>query len=321
MTLEQLKIFLAVAEHLHFTRAADALYVTQPAVSSAIQCLEEEYQVKLFHRVGRKVQITDAGLLLQQEAKKILEQVHLTERNLRELNNLQRGELKLGCSLTIGNYWLPSKISQFKQQYPGITVHCTLGNAQEIVAGTVAGHFDLGLMTGDVKLAVKNNLLRHQVGNERLQIVVGQSHPWFQREYVSVDELLKTAWVMREAGSGAQQMFEQALQSWGVDLTQLNIVLVLNSSEMVKAVVEGGVGAAAIPELMASKEIQLKTLKGIKVKQNHTDQNKKLEIIQPIWQLKHSQRFPTKILTAFEEILLINEIYQIHGNCLAIAHN
>jgi hypothetical protein len=72
---------------------------------------------------------------------------------------------------------------------------------------------------------------------------------------------------------------------------------------------------------MASKEIQLKTLKGIKVKQNHTDQNKKLEIIQPIWQLKHSQRFPTKILTAFEEILLINEIYQIHGNSLAIAHN
>ncbi|MGL6281693.1 MAG: LysR substrate-binding domain-containing protein, partial [Microcoleaceae cyanobacterium] len=141
------------------------------------------------------------------------------------------------------------------------------------------------------------------------------------REYVSVNELLETAWVMREAGSGAQQMFEQALQSWGVDLTQLNIVLVLNSSEMVKAVVEGGLGAAAIPELMAFKEIQLKTLKGIKVKQNQTDQNKKLEIIQPIWQLKHSQRFPTKILTAFEEILLINEIYQVNENSLAIAHN
>lgn len=86
MTLDQLRIFLAVAEHLHFTRAADELFITQPAVSAAIGHLEAEYGVKMFHRIGRHIEITEAGRLLQQEAQKILDQVKLTERGLKELN-------------------------------------------------------------------------------------------------------------------------------------------------------------------------------------------------------------------------------------------
>jgi len=96
MTLEQLRIFLAVAERLHFTRAAEALFITQPAVSAAIQNLEEAYGVKLFHRLNRRIEMTDAGKLLRLEAQKILDQVILTERRLREFNNLQQGELALG---------------------------------------------------------------------------------------------------------------------------------------------------------------------------------------------------------------------------------
>ena len=118
MTLEQLRIFLEVAKQLHFTRAAEELYITQPAVSAAVQSLETYFGVKLFHRIGRHIEITDAGILLQTEAKDILDRVKLMERGLRELNDLQRGELKLGSSLTIGNYWLPAKISQFQEQYP-----------------------------------------------------------------------------------------------------------------------------------------------------------------------------------------------------------
>ncbi|NMF65384.1 LysR family transcriptional regulator [Brasilonema octagenarum] len=301
MTLEQLRIFLAVAELMHFTRAAETLYITQPAVSAAIQSLEAEYGVRLFHRIGRHIEITDAGKLLQMEAQKVLEQVSLTERGLKELNNLQRGELKLGSSLTIGNYWLPGKISQFKRQYPGIHIDCTLGNAEEICEGTATGLFDFALVTGDVKPSLKNYLEQEVVGSDRLQIVVGTSHPWFKRTEICPAELLATTWVMREPGSGAQQMFEQALQNWGIELTQLDIVLVLSSSEMVKAVVESGVGAAAIPELMVTKEIQLSTLHAVRV----VDRNSatELDIVQPVWKLKHKQRFQTRVAIAFEEIL------------------
>ncbi|MBF2029664.1 MAG: LysR family transcriptional regulator [Oscillatoriales cyanobacterium C42_A2020_001] len=302
MTLEQLRIFLAVAEHLHFTRAAETLYITQPAVSAAIQSLETEYSVKLFHRVGRKVEITEAGKLLYLEAQKILEQVAIAERNLRELNNLQQGELRLGASLTIGNYWLPDKISQFQQEYSGIRVNCTLANAEEIAEGTASGRFDLGLVSGEVKSTLREVLLQTVVGRDRLQIVVGQSHPWFHRPVIQVKDLLTTPWVLREAGSGAQQVFEQALQSWGVERSQLNVMLVLSSSEMVKAVVERGSGAAAIPELMVHKELQLRTLRAVQVFAG-ADAKTRLEIVQPILQLKHAQRFQTQTMMVFEQIL------------------
>lgn len=304
MTLEQLRVFLAVAEHLHFTRAADTLYITQPAVSAAIQSLEEEYKVKLFHRIGRRIEITDAGKFLQIEAQKILDQVLAAERGLKEMNDLQRGELKIGSSLTLGNYWLPEKISQFKRQYPGIFIDCTLANAEEICEGTATGQFDIGLVTGEVKPALRETLEQVAVGTDRLLIVVGQTHPWFTRSEILLEELATTGWIMREPGSGAQQIFEQALQSWGLEPAKLTVLLNLNSSEMVKAVVESGVGAAAIPELMVTKELQLNILRSVRI----TSLRKKLrinfDIVQPILRLKHRQRFQTRVLTEFEQLLL-----------------
>ena len=301
MTLEQLRIFLAVAEHSHFTNAADALYITQPAVSAAIQSLESEYSVKLFHRIGRRIEITNAGKLLQIEAQKIMDQVGLTERGLRELNNLQQGELNIGSSFTIGNYWLPEKVSQFKQKYPGISVNCTLANADDICAGTATGLFDLGVIAGEVKPTLKKVLIQEEVGSDRLEIIVGKFHPWFATGKIETSELLKTSWVMRESGSGTQQMFEQALQRWGISPNELDIILVFNSSEMIRSVVESGVGATALPELMVRKELKLNTLRSIKLMDlpNPVD----AEIVRPVLKLKHYQRFQTKVSKEFEKLL------------------
>jgi len=182
-------------------------------------------------------------------------------------------------------------------------VNCTLANAEEICAGTATGTFDLGLVTGDIKASLKKILEEEVVGSERLLIVVGQSHPWFERAEVSLTEIAKTDWVMREAGSGVQQMLEQALQSWGINPDELNVTLVLNSSEMVKAVVESGTGAAAIPELMVKKELQLCTLRSIKIIDSQPSSNVCFEIIKPVLKLKHRQRFQTGITKAFEQIL------------------
>ena len=303
MTLEQLRIFLAVAEHLHFSRAADTLYLTQPAVSAAIHSLESEYGTKLFHRLGRRVEISEAGKFLQIEAQKILDQVTFTERGLRELNNLQQGELKLGSSLTIGNYWLPQKISQFQYQYPGIFVNCTLANTEEICIGTATGRFDLGLIEGEVKPTLKDSLEQEIIGQDRLKIVVGEAHPWFVQEDILLSELTETGWIIRESGSGTQQRFEEALKNWGIDLTQLNIILVLNTGEMVKAVVESGKAAAGISELMIEKELQLGTLKAIRIIDDRDGQKLPLEFVRPFLKLKHRQRFQTRIAGAFETLL------------------
>ncbi|MBM3429212.1 MAG: LysR family transcriptional regulator, partial [Bacteroidetes bacterium] len=274
-----------------------------PAVSAAIQSLEQEYGVKLFHRIGRHIEMAEAGKLLKVEAQKILDQVTLTERGLRELNNLQGGELKLGSSLTIGNYWLLSKISEFKSRYPRIQINCTLANAETICVGTAMGQFDLGLVEGNVKPALQNTIDYEIVGSDRLKIVVGKTHPWFERGEIYLTELTKTPWVMREPGSGTQQRFEEALLNWGINLCQLNVILVFNSGEMSKAAVESGVGATGISELMVTKELQLGTLRTIQVIDNREESTVTAEIVRPFFKLKHRQRFQTALSKAFEKLL------------------
>lgn len=216
--------------------------------------------------------------------------------------------MKRSASLTVGNYWLPEKISQFKQLYPGIFINCRLGNAEEICEGTAVGMYDLGLVTGDIKPSLRRSLEQDEVGSDRLQIVVGKSHPWFQQNEIYLDELFSTSWVMRESGSGAQQIFEQALQSWEIEPSNLDVVLNLNTSEMVKAVVESGVGAAALPESMVKKELQLRTLHAVQITKLQKQSKRALEIIQPIWKLKHRQRFHTLVMIAFENMLMQENI-------------
>jgi len=277
-------------------------------VSAAIQSLEEQYKVKLFHRIGRRIELTAAGRTLLQEAQKILAQVELTERGLQELNDLQRGELKLGASQTIGSYWLPYFISKFKQQYPGVRIDCTLGNTQEISTGTLTGLFDLGLVEGEVEPSVSVSLEQQIVGSDRLQIVVGQSHPWFEQAVVPVTELTTTSWVMRDQGSGTRQQFEQVLRQWGIEPTDLSVILELKNGEMVKAVVESGVGAAAISDLIIVKELRLDLLRPIKVTGLITDTTNADPLSRPFLLLKHRERFQTRISQTFERAIRVNEL-------------
>jgi DNA-binding transcriptional LysR family regulator len=303
MKIDQLRIFLAVAEHLHFTKAADSLYLTQPAVSAAVQSLEEQYGVKLFHRIGRQVKLTDAGELLQVDAQRILELVELTAQNLRELNDLQRGELKIGSSLTVGNYWLPSKISQFKQQYPGIDINCTLANAEEIFSGIGSGSFDLGLVTGEVSPSLGQALETEVIAQDVVTIVVGQAHAWFPRDRIALADLTTTAWIMRESGSGSRHMFEQTLQAWGIDPSQLEVSLILTTSEMIKAVVEGGIGAAALPRSTVRLELKSGALKALAVVDHIEQPQRVYEMTQPVILLRHKRRFRSRIAREFEKIL------------------
>ncbi|MBL1208948.1 LysR substrate-binding domain-containing protein [Geminocystis sp. GBBB08] len=307
MTLDQLRVFLTVAEYLHFTRAADALYITQPAVSAAIHNLETEYGIKLFHRLGRRIELTEAGQLLCIEARKILEQVALTERALKELSNLQRGELKLGSSLTIGNYWLPEKISQFQCHYPNININCTLANSEEICLGTEAGKFDLGLIEGGVKADLKEVLYQEKIGSDRLLIVVGKQHPWFNLESVKLSDLYNTDWIMREPGSGTQQRLEEALIQWGIVPEKLKTTLIFNTGEMIKAVLENSQTAAGISELMVKKEIKLGTLKAIKIYHDRGKKYQELEMTRPFLKIKHKERFQTKVAQVFEKLLSLTE--------------
>jgi DNA-binding transcriptional LysR family regulator len=164
----------------------------------------------------------------------------------------------------------------------------------------MTGQFDLGFVEGAVESSALVTLTQQIVGSDRLQIVVGQSHPWFERAEISVKDLPTTAWVMREVGSGTRQQFEQAWQRWGLELEDLTLILEVKNGEMVKSIVETGVGAAAISNLIITKELELKTLRSIQVKEWRDDSL----MMRSFQLLKHRERFQTRISQAFEKLLI-----------------
>ena len=293
MNLDQLTVFLAVSKHLHFSRAAEELYITQPAVSASVARLETEFSLKLFHRIGRRVELTDAGRFLVREGQYLLEQVSQLERRLLEFNALKRGVLTIGASFTVGNYWLPLALKLFRDSHPTIDVHCGLGNAEQVLEGTSRGEYDLGFISGSLEDPLPDHLISEAVGEESLRVVVGTNHPWFGVPQIDTAQLSTVGWVMREKGSGARQMFADGLARLGINIDCLPVSMVLNSSEMVKMLVLQGGGIAALPESMIRQEISLSKLWSIQVDG--------LTMRQSILMIRHAQREHSSLISTFEQ--------------------
>lgn len=292
MNLDQLTVFLAVSRHLHFSRAAEELYITQPAVSASVARLETEFGLKLFHRIGRRVELTDAGRFLVREGQYLLEQVAQLERRLLEFNALKRGVLTIGASFTVGNYWLPAALKLFRDSHPSIDVLCGLGNAEQVLEGTIRGEHDLGFISGSAADPLPEHLACEAVGHESLQVVVAAGHPWFGLSHLEPEQLTQSSWVMREKGSGARQMFADGLSKLAINIDSLPVALVLNSSEMVKSLVLQGGGAAALPESMIRQETSLGKLWSLEVDG--------LTMRQSILMIRHAQREYSSLIGAFE---------------------
>ena len=253
MTLEQLRIFVAVAEREHMTRAAEMLGLTQSGVSAAIAALEARYATPLFHRVGRRVELTASGRLFLDEAKAVLARAESAERALAELGSLKRGRLAIHSSQTIAGYWLPSKLVAFRAKYPGVEIALAIGNTAQVAAAVRSGGADLGFVEG----AVDDPALSQEiVADDQLVIVVGRGHRWFGRKSATPADLAHVDWVLREPGSGTRSEFTLALRRLGVDPQTLRITLELPSNEAVRAAVEAGAGATAISELLVESGLR-----------------------------------------------------------------
>lgn len=260
MTLDQLRIFVAVAECEHVTRAAQSLNLTQSAVSAAISALEGRHAVKLFSRVGRRIELTDAGRIFFQEARAILARTKAAELALSELSGLERGTLTIHASQTIASYWLPKYLVRFQHDYPRIKIHLVAGNTTQVAKAVQVGSADLGFVEGRVEV---DNLVQQVVARDRLVAVVGRKHPWALRKKINRTDLFSTEWVLREPGSGTRSEFVEALQSWKLSPDRLNVVLELPSNEAVRMAVESGAGATVISELVVAPALKSGGLKAI----------------------------------------------------------
>lgn len=258
MTFDQLKVFVAVAEHLHVTKAAEMLNMTQSAVSASIAALETRCGVKLFDRVGRHIQLTQAGRFFLVEANAVLARAVQAETVLAELSGLKRGHLNLHASQTIGSYWLPAPLHRFRVLYPQVTVSLTIANTSQVAQAVLTGAAEIGFVEGDVDDSV---LVRLPVPGDRLVPVVAADHPLARLKRPSVRELASSRWVLREPGSGTRQIFEAALREYGIDPAQLDVVLELPSNEAVRSAVEAGAGATVISRLVVESSLRAGLLK------------------------------------------------------------
>jgi DNA-binding transcriptional LysR family regulator len=253
MTLDQLRIFVAVAERQHLTQAARALNLAQSAASHAVAALEARHGIRLFDRVGRRIELTEAGRVFLSEARTILAQVEHAELALNEFGKLERGTLAVQASQTIAGYWLPRHLVGFHLLYPRIDVRLGIGNTAQVADAIEAGAAELGFVEGEVDSSL---LVSTVVARDQLVIVVGPEHPWTRIASIAVDDLLDAEWVLREHGSGTRSVFEQALVQRGARPGLLRTVMELPSNEAVRAAVEAGLGATAISASVAAPAIE-----------------------------------------------------------------
>lgn len=253
MTLEQLRVFVAVAERQHMTRAAEALHLAQSAVSAAIAALEGRHGAKLFSRVGRGIELTEAGRVFLDEACAVLARAEAAELKLAELAGLKRGRLLVHASQTIASYWLPRRLVDFRRAHPGIAIKLTVGNTAETTAAVLAGTAELGFIEGPVTEAA---LQMREIARDNLVLLVPPDHRWAERIDPDIAALEAAEWVMREPGSGTRQVLEDALQSMGVDVSRLNVVLDLPTNEAVRAAVESGMGVTVLSASAAAAALE-----------------------------------------------------------------
>jgi len=260
----KLKVFCTVAETKSFSKTSEIIHLTQPAVSLQIQALEEKYETKLFDRSLSTVTLTSAGEILYKYAKEILALYASAEKAIGKQTGLVKGSLTIGAGSNIGNYILPSVITDFKNMHPKIKIYLLVSNTKRVIDLLNAGNIDIGLVEGDVsrqKMNVKKLL------SDELLVIVSPEHPWGKKREVSVSDLTKEPFIFREAGSGTRQIIEKFLGRHGITLHDLKISTVLGSTEAIKDAVEGGLGVSIISRWAARKESKYGTLHLLSLKE------------------------------------------------------
>ncbi len=263
----RLKVFRTVAEHLNFRKAAEHLFLTQPAITLQIKALEDDLGIRLFDRAGNRVCLTPQGSLLLVYAKKIAALVSRAEQELGAEDGKISGELSLGVSTTIAQYVLPRLLGAFRDEHPRVEFSLHSGNTGEIVQLLLDNKLSIGLIEGPAR---DRGIRTEPFMQDELVLI---TPPTFASDNMSRDQLVGSNLLMREQGSGSRRVVEMALENAGIKLKSFKSVMYLDSTEAIKSAVEVGLGIGFVSRWAISKEIELGALKvaelaGLKVERH-----------------------------------------------------
>jgi DNA-binding transcriptional LysR family regulator len=291
MTLEQLRIFVAVAERQHLTEGAKAVNLSPSAATAAIQALEGRHGVKLFHRVARRLELSASGREFLPQAQAVLSAAATAEIALQELAGLKRGRLALAASQTLASHWLPPLLLQFAVAHPGVAVSLVEGNTAGVAAAVLAGDVEIGCIEGEID---EPALAVTPLADDWLVVVGPPQHPLSRRHDVKATELQASQWVMREPGSGTRAVFEAAMRAAGLQPEGLHVALTLPTNEAVCAAVAGSACLTVVSELVALPYFQSGRLNRIA----YALPPRRFALV------RHKERFRSQAALAFEALLI-----------------
>ena len=256
-TLDQLKILHAISNEGSFKKAAEKLYISQPAVSLQVQNLERQLNTPLFYRDKRKARLTATGELLIKYCGRILSLCEETCRALDELYTLQSGGLTIGASQTTGTYLMPRLIGIFRHKYPQIVVELQVHSTRKISWGVANGSIDLAVIGGEVPHELQNTLEIISYAEDELALILPLSHSFSSREFIQKEDLYCLSFISLNTQSTIRNVIEKTLNQHGIDSSYFKIEMELNSIEAIKNAVNSGLGAAFVSVSAINKELEL----------------------------------------------------------------
>ncbi|MFZ7946840.1 MULTISPECIES: selenium metabolism-associated LysR family transcriptional regulator [Bacillaceae] len=264
MNLEHLKVFYTAATKKNFSETAKVLHLSQPSVSLHIKHLEEYLNTTLFDRSTKKMELTHAGNILFIFAEQIINLVSQVEKDISLLSDSIHGDLRLGASLTIGEYLLPYFLGDFIKQYPNVHLSLKVDNSNQIIEKLLDGKIDLGF----IEAAIPRKELDSLPFLEDELVIISSArhpHPYLTDETIEPELLFSLPIIAREQGSGTRQVLESNLLEHQLHLEQLHIVMELENTESIKSAVESGLGVAIISKTTIQKELNLGLLKQTRI--------------------------------------------------------
>ncbi len=292
MNIESLRMFCRVVDEGSISKAARIGYVSQPAVTRQIRQLENRYGTLLFDRTDGKLILSEAGRTLYPYAKEIVDLDNTSYEAIQEKLGVEDSVLKVGASLTIGEYLLPGLLGNFKKRHEDVKFSLLIGNTPYILAKLEENEIDIAL----VESAVDHTKYKVQkFADDELILVTSSNHRWRERDQIAIQELMEEKMIWREKDSGTRLIVENALNEHGV-LDEIENAMELGSMQSIKSAVEADLGVSILPRLTVTKELKYEALHEVAVKD--------FSILRDLWIVQKQRRFKKSAETAFERFLL-----------------
>jgi DNA-binding transcriptional LysR family regulator len=297
-TLQQLRILKAIATEKNFTRAADVLYISQPSLSKQIKTLEKNLGITLINRKSNKISLTENGKVFLQYSERILALCEESCRALIDLKNGDRGNLTVGSSQTIGTYLMPPILSLFAQNYPQIDLKVEINSTPIIINHILNQEIDIAVIGSEIPNKLKKNLTIKSFVEDEINLIISRIHPFAKKKKINKEDLYYLNFITLNSNSPIQKFINNILIQDQIETKQLKVIMQLNSVEGIKTAVSLGLGAAFVSSSAIEKELKLKTIKILTIKD--------IKITRSLSVISNSKYYKSKAFTFF-----FNELYRL----------